>query len=219
MKFLWWLLKLVGRNTLYLVSPHERKVTAEIARARTLHIDGNAVGLIHMLDSDLRGRSTSSIVRVHAVSRLGRLGDPRAIPYLVEMRDDPEEQVRFSVIQALGRLKAKEAEAYLLESLNDSSPLLRMTAASALGHVGAVDAIPVLRRSLDSDPDPYVRANAVEALVILGDESARARVAEALSAVERRSREHARYKRLQEAVESGEALTPWVSPWEDNPQW
>jgi HEAT repeat protein len=219
MKFPWWLLKIVGRNLRYGLSKHERRVAAEIARAKSFHVDGNAVGLIHMLDSDLRGRSEYSIVRGHAASRLGRLGDPHAVPYLMEMRDDPEEQVRFGVIMALGRLKAKEAEAFLIETLDDPSPLLRMAAASALGHIGAVDAIPRLRKSLDSDPDPYVRLDAVEALVILGDDSARARVREVLSNVTTRTREHPRFKRLQEAVDSGEALIPWVSSWESNPRW
>ncbi len=209
---------MAGRSVRYLVFPHERKVKAGMARTHALHVDGNVVGLIHMLDSDLRGRSDHSIVRAHAASRLGRLGDPRAVPYLMEMRNDPEEDVRFSVIQALGRLKATEAEGLLLEALDDPSPLLRMSAASALGHIGAADAIPRLRESLDSDPDPYVRVNAVEALVILRDDQARERVAETLSAVESRSREHARYKRLQEAVGNGEPLTPWVSPWESNSQ-
>src|SRR5262245_24556605 len=99
------------------LSKHEREVTFEIARLDALATEGNVVGLIRMLDSDLRGRSDYSIVRGCAASRLGRLGDPRAIPYLMEMRDDPEEMVRFDVTQALGRLKAKEAEGFLLEGL------------------------------------------------------------------------------------------------------
>jgi len=98
MKFAWWLLKSVIRNLCNLFSERERKVTAEIAGARAFHIDGNVVGLIQMLDSDLRGRGEYSIVRASAASRLGRLGDPRAIPFLMAMQDDPEEQVRFSVI-------------------------------------------------------------------------------------------------------------------------
>jgi HEAT repeat protein len=201
-----------------LPSRHERKVKAEMARAHALHIDGNVVGLIHMLDSDLRGQSDHSIVRSHAAGRLGRIGDPRAIPYLMEMRDDPEEMVRASVIRALGRLKAKEAEGFLLETLDDPSALLRMSAASALGHIGAVDAIPRLWKSLDSDPDPEVRVQAVESLVILGDESARDRVPEALSKIQARTRELPRYQALREAADSGAPLAPWVSGWESNPR-
>jgi hypothetical protein len=194
----------------------ERAVADEIARVRALRMEGNVVGLINMLDSDVRGRSNYLIVRDHAATALGRMGDPRAIPYLMAMRDDPEEMVRFGVIQALGRLKAKEAEAFLLESLNDQSQLLRTAAASSLAHIGATDAIPVLRKILDSDPDPIMRFHAVESLVILGDRVARDQVPEVLSAFKRRDLAHPRFKRLQKAVENDEALTPWVADWESN---
>jgi HEAT repeat protein len=130
------------------------------------------------------------------------------------MRHDPEKMVRMDVMRALRRQKTKEAEAAVCEGLKDSTPLVRMSAAEALGHMEAVDAIPLLRTTLDSDPDPEVRLSAVESLVILGDESARDRVPEALSAISRRVRLHPRYKKLREAAESGEALTPWVSAWE-----
>ena len=202
----------------YLTSGNYRKVADGLARVRALRVDGNVVGLIHMLDSEVRGRRDTLIVRDHAATALGRMGDPRAIPYLMELRDDPEEMTRFSVIQALGRLKAKEAEGFLLERLEDSSPLLRMTAATALGHIGAVDAIPLLRKSLDTDPDPYVRLHAVESLVILGDKPARDRVAEALNAVDPRTCEHPRYKALRKAAKTGDVLIPWVAPWESNPR-
>jgi len=116
-------------------------------------------------------------------------------------------------------LKAKEAEEFLLETLDDPSPLLRSAAATALGQIDAVDAVPRLSKHLDSEADPYVRLDTVESLVILGDELARSRVSEVLSAVTRRTREHPRFKRLQEAADSGEALSPWVARWESNPRW
>jgi HEAT repeat protein len=202
----------------YLTSGDYRKVADELARVRALKVNGNVVGLIHMLDSEVRGARDTSIVRDHAATALGRMGDPRAIPYLMELRDAPEEMTRFSVIQALGRLKAKEAERFLLERLDDPSPLIRMTAATALGHIGSVDAIPRLRESLDTDPDPYVRLHAVESLVILGDEAARDRVPTALNAVDPRTCEHPRYRALQKAARTGEALMPWVAPWESDPR-
>lgn len=202
------------------VSKHEREVARECVTVRALAGDRDAIGLIHKLDSDLRGRSESSIVRAHAANRLGRLRDPRAIPFLMEMRHDPEEQVRFTVITALGRLKAKEAQGFLLDTLKDPSPLLRASAAEALGEIGEVDAIPELRDVLDSDPDPYVRLHAVESLVILGDKPSRDRVPELLSAVGPRTRKDPRFKLLREAAESGQELTPWwVTSWESDPGW
>jgi HEAT repeat protein len=214
---LWYRWRLAAASVRLLTSKNEREVAAEFLRLKAFEDDRNVVGMIHMLDSDVRGQSEHSIVRGQAAAALGQMGDPRAIPHLMEMRDDSEEQVRFSVIRALGRLKAKEAESLLLETLDDPSPLLRMSAASALGHLGAVDAIPRLRKSLDSDPDSEVRVTAVEALVILGDESARVQVPEALSEIDARTRELPRWRALEEAAETGEALAPWVSRWESNP--
>jgi HEAT repeat protein len=190
------------------------KVNAEIARVYALQSEGNVVSLIHLLDSDLRGATRYSVVRGHAVTALGKLGDPRAIPYLIEVRHDPEDIVRMDVMTALGQLGTKEAEDAVSEGLRDPAALVRMSAAEALGRMGAVNAIPLLRSASDSDPNPEVRLSAVESLVILGDESARDRVPEALGAISRRVRSHPRYKRLREVAESGEPLTPWVSAWE-----
>lgn len=191
------------------------KVNAELARVQALQNEGDVVGLINLLDSELRGLTRYSIVRGHAVTALGRLGDPRAIPYLIERRHDPEDIVRMQVMTALGRLKTKQAEDALCEGLSDSASIVRMGAAEALGSMGAVDAIPLLRSAADSDPDRYVRLSAVESLVILGDKSSRDRVPEALRAISPRVRLHPRYKRLREVAESGEPLTPWVSAWEE----
>jgi HEAT repeat protein len=213
--------RIASRSVVDLASPRGRQAVDEIARVHALRADGDVVGLIHMLDSDVRGRSKNSIVRDHAAVALGRMGDPRAIPYLMDMRDDPEEMVRFGVIQALGRLKASEAEGFLLETMNDQnqSQLLRESAADALGRIGAVDAIPALWTILDSDPDRVMRFKAVQALVILGDESARDRVPEVLGAFTERELEYENFKRLREAVENGEVLTPWVAEWESDPRW
>ena len=206
--------RIVGSEILGLASKREREVNAYVLRIRELSVDGNVVGLIHLLDSDVRGRGEYSIVRHHAAHALGLMGDPRAIPHLMELWDDPERIVQHTVMGALGRLKAKEAVGFLQEKLKDPLPLHRMTAATALGQIGEVDVIPALQSVLSSESVPYVRLHAVEALVILGDTPARARVPEVLNAVERKTRELPRYKRLKDAVESGQALTPSVLPWD-----
>jgi len=109
------------------------RVNAEIARVYALQSEGNVVSLIHLLDSDLRGATRYSTVRAHAVTALGNLGDPRAIPYLIEMRHDPEEIVRMDVMRALSRLGTKQAEDVVSEGLSDPAALVRMSAAEALG--------------------------------------------------------------------------------------
>lgn len=77
-----------------------------------LEADRNVAGLIAALGSDVRG---------DAALALGRLGEPRAIPYLVEVvRDDPEPNVRMFAVHALGQLQAKEAEGVFVEALEVS---------------------------------------------------------------------------------------------------
>jgi HEAT repeat protein len=190
------------------------KVPREVARVAAFENDRNVAGLIQMLDSDVRGMTQLSFIRGKAAMALGRLGDPRAIPHLVEMRHDPEGGVRMYVLDALGRLGTKQAESALVEGLTDAVPIVQMSAAEALGRMGAVDAIPRLRNTVDSDPNPEVRLYAVESLIVLGDETARARVPEVLSAISRRVRGHPRWKRLREVAETGETLSPWYPAWE-----
>ena len=190
------------------------KVNAELARVHGLEKDGHVVALIGLLDSEVRGLTKYSIVRGHVAAALGRLGDPRAVPYLIEKLHDPEDIVRLQAAEALSRLKTKQAEDALREALSNSAPVVRMSAADALGRIGAVDDIPLLRSASESDPDPEVRLSAIESLVILGDTSARERVPEALRAISPLQRLHPRNKRLQEIAESGEPLTPWVRGWE-----
>ena len=190
------------------------KVNAEQARVAALQNDGNVVGLIQMLDSDVRGVTQYSIVRGDAAFALGQLRDERAVPHLIEMRHDPEQMVRMQVMWALGRFKREPVEATLREGLADEATMVRESAATSLAQVGAADAIPLLRTMADSDPVAEVRLDAVEALVILGDETARDRVPDAIRALPWRMRRHPRVKRLAQVAASGEALTPWKHSWD-----
>lgn len=191
-----------------------KEAREEQARITQLERDRNVPGLINMLDSDVKGLSTLSISRASAVSALARLGDPRAIPYLIERLHDAEETVRFSAVRALGKLRATEAESALAAALRDPAAPVRIGAADALGRIAARDAIPALRDVAYGDSDREVRLHATEALVLLGDKESRAHALEALDAVSRRVRGRARWRRLGEAVRTGEPLTPWVSRWE-----
>lgn len=121
-----------------------RLFSREMFKLDRLEADRNVPGLIAALGGDARG---------DAALALGRLGEPRAIPYLVELlRDDPEPKVRLFTAYALGQLRAKDAEGALVEALNDPAPIVRMGSAEALGSIGARQAIPQLREVLESDP-------------------------------------------------------------------
>ena len=180
--------------------------TREMFKLHRLEADRNVAGLIAALSSDVRG---------NAALALGRLGEPRAIPHLVELvRDDPEPKVRMFAAHALGQVQAKDAETVLVEALNDPAPIVRMGAAEGLGSIRAREAVPHLRKVLDTDPDKYVRLHAVESLVLLGDVESRARVREVFKTIPWRVRGSARWKRFRRAVESVEAGEPLTSWWD-----
>jgi HEAT repeat protein len=193
-----------------------KEVREEQLRIARLEQDRNVPGLINMLDSEVKGLTKLSISRDSAVWALGRLGDPRAIPYLEERVHDPEETVRWSAVHALGRMKATGAENTLRGALHDDAALVRMSAAEALGRIAARDAISDLREVAHGDHDSQVRLYAVESLVLLGDKGSRDHVVDALDAVPRRLRNDSRWRRLREVIETGDPLTPWVSGWEQH---
>lgn len=188
-----------------------RRVSAELARIRVLEHDRNVVGLIHELDNDIRGLTSYSIVRGHAANALGRLGDPRAIPYLVEIADDPEPIVRMDVLMALGRLHADDAQQVIIDGLADPAPVVRMAAAEALGRLGDPTIMPRLWEVLDQDPEPEVRMHTAESLAMLGDENVASRIPQVLRDVSWRVRGHPRWKKLGEFAATGAPLE-WEEP-------
>jgi HEAT repeat protein len=189
------------------------EVNEGLARVKTLETDRNVVGLIHELDSEVRGRTRYSIVRDHAATALGRLGDPRAIPYLVKRADDPEPMVRIGVLVALGRLHASEAQEVLIAGLTDPSSVVRMAAVEALGRLGDPAVLPRLWEVLDQDQDAETRLQAAEAIALLGDQNVASRIPGALSDVSWRVRGHPRRRRLKEFADTGKPLEPWDTPW------
>jgi HEAT repeat protein len=146
-----------------------REASEGILRVRRLRDDGNSPGLIQELDSPLEG-GRYSIVRSHAASALGTLGDPRAIPHLMRLvATDRHEHVRMSAAGALGRLNAQEAIPLLIEQLNDPDVGPRSVAADALGMLRADAATEMLtERLLDEGEHDDVRSSAGSALVLLG---------------------------------------------------
>ena len=103
----------------------------------------------------------SSEVRWAIALALGNTGDPAAIPPLVQALGDPDRYVRFGAAVSLGKLgwePAGEDRALLLIARQewDSLPAL-----------GADATHPLLRAT--RDPDPAIRARAVDLLGTLGD--------------------------------------------------
>ncbi|NEO95753.1 MAG: HEAT repeat domain-containing protein, partial [Moorea sp. SIO3G5] len=55
-----------------------------------------------------------------AISSLGELGDPRAVPLLIPFATNSDWQIRYRLVQALVNLGGEEAKAVLETLANDS---------------------------------------------------------------------------------------------------
>ncbi|MGE5091028.1 MAG: HEAT repeat domain-containing protein [Bacillota bacterium] len=106
-------------------------------------------------------------VRGKAASALGRLGDRRAVPYLLEhLLSDPAPFVRARIAGALGQFGDADVIDRLVRALGDPAWWVRMRSVEALEQIGEVAEGPLLV-ALD-DADPEIRSRAAVALERLG---------------------------------------------------
>lgn len=106
-------------------------------------------------------------MRAKCATALGRLGDRRAVPYLLDhLLSDPAPFVRARIASALGQFDAPEVVERLVRALGDSAWWVRMRSVEALEQIGAPAEGP-LHVALD-DPDPEIRMRAAVALERLG---------------------------------------------------
>ena len=106
-------------------------------------------------------------VRGKAASSLGRLGDRRAVPYLLEhLLSDPAPFVRARIAGALGQFGSADVIDRLVRALGDPAWWVRMRSVEALEQIGEVAEGPLLV-ALD-DADPEIRSRAAVALERLG---------------------------------------------------
>ena len=85
--------------------------------------------------------------RYYAAHLLGDLKDPRAVPILLPLLNDPD--VSDIVPWSLGQIGARSASPALIDALSDSNPNMRVLAIYALEQLGATEALPRLRELLD----------------------------------------------------------------------
>jgi HEAT repeat protein len=84
-------------------------------------------------------RGTATVLAAHGrideevfLWAMGRLGDARGLPYMIEAAADDEWRVRLAAVQALGDLGGGEAVAVLRERLDDEEWIVREWAARGL---------------------------------------------------------------------------------------
>jgi HEAT repeat protein len=144
------------------------EIRHEVAAALGKIDDERVLGpLIDRLQDD------NSMVRYRSASALGKLGKNRAVEPLVLALKDPDYLVRYHSALSLGKLGAREAGPALVEALRHENDYTRRGAARALGEIGYREAAKPLRRLMEDDPKPVVRAWAAFAVYrLVKDEKA-----------------------------------------------
>jgi HEAT repeat protein len=106
-------------------------------------------------------------VRAKAAGALGKLGDRRAVTYLLDhLLSDPAPFVRARIAGALGQFGDREVVDRLVRALGDPAWWVRMRSVEALEQIGRSAEGPLVL-ALD-DPDPEIRIRAAVALERLG---------------------------------------------------
>jgi HEAT repeat protein len=101
---------------------------------------------------------------------MGHLGDPRAIPALVEGLNDNDAENQIYTLWALGSIGDRAAVPGIIQRLTSNEPAVRKTAAYVLGVIKDPGAAHDLQVALN-DPSNDVRWNAAMALAQMNDAS------------------------------------------------
>ncbi len=98
-------------------------------------------------------------LRKNAAAALGEIGDPSALPDLLELaQSDADFHLQWTAVDALGELGDSRAEPVLLKLLREhANGNIRYCAAEALIRVGTRAAIPVLESLLEQESLPSVK--------------------------------------------------------------
>lgn len=109
--------------------------------------------------------------RSDAARRLGRIGDPRSVPELAKLLEDPGEEVREAALYALGKIGSRDALESMLVALDNSDRWSQEKVAEAVEEAG--DESRRVLVGLLRDENPARRAFAAEVMgEIGGDEEA-----------------------------------------------
>lgn len=110
-------------------------------------------------------------VRSLTAKALGKIGDPRAAPPLMEaLNDEMSKNLQLASLKSLGQLRYRKAIPAIRPFLDAADPRLRRTAILTLGALKDKGATSKLLQMAKEDASPLVRPAAVEALGQVGDE-------------------------------------------------
>jgi len=115
------------------------------------------------------------IRRMYSADSLGKIGDPRALPVLKTMLAENDALIRLYAASALSHFGLDEAFPSLIQGLRDENVKVREQSAKALARQlsssQADTAVPILSYKAEFDPEPIIRAAAIEALGAIGGDT------------------------------------------------
>ncbi len=112
-------------------------------------------------------RSGAKSVRIAAIEALPDIGHASAVPVLVELLGEADNEISESGQEALGALPGREADDAVMAMLNSSETSRRLTALELIGRRRMTASIPALVKAAD-DVDPRVRPAAIRKIGELG---------------------------------------------------
>lgn len=120
----------------------------------------------------LQDESEEMLLRSDVMEGLGTIRDREAIPVISSIWLDEEQDQNFRVVAALalGNLGGEEAVKSLSRAYYNNNDLIRFKALQGLEITGDIKALETVVEGLN-DKDKYVKATAIHALGILGNET------------------------------------------------
>jgi HEAT repeat protein len=118
----------------------------------------------------LQAADEPSEVRKWALLALAELHEPTALPAFRRAAQDRNWMIRTFAAHGFDRLRSHDALAEVVQLLADRESGVREAAAAALASIGDGRVRPLLERAAVTDPYPWVREAARDALVALGHE-------------------------------------------------
>lgn len=116
---------------------------------------------------DLAKSNALKETRIAAIMSLGLISDLKAIPTLVKLANNDDNEISAQAISSLGEIGDDSAEKLLLSKLKSKSQMVKIQTIQAVGEMGIEKAIPLLNELL-SHKNWWIRFRAAEALIQLG---------------------------------------------------
>lgn len=140
---------------------HAAKALADLAARLGDH---RALAVVTLLEA----ADEPSEVRKWALLALAELHEPTALPSFRRAAHDSDWMIRIFAAHGFDRLRAHDSLMEVVDLLADQESSVREAAAAALASIGDGRVRPLLERAAVTDPYPWVREAARDALVTLG---------------------------------------------------